>query len=268
MPALPGSLALTGIIDGSLITAVDHRNNYLALQTAVNALIADLSGAAAGALLQGTSSSAIGYLPDAPIDKNALVWDAATGRWKPQGGALYRKVTTKTINNTVAETDLLNGEITIAANLLGANGALRLTVEGEYMQNTGGPQTSPRFKLKFGATTVFDATGVAANITSSGSRFGYKFVVEIANVGATNAQWVTLLGNYIQGLAGNGAGGFAGGMTTQILVAGGVGPTNIQGALATAEDTTAAKALQLTVILGNAAVTHEITCKRALVEVL
>lgn len=83
MTALPNTLALAAISDGSLEVAVDHRNNYAAIQTAVNALIADLSGGTAGALLYATSSSAIAYLPEAPTDGQALVWNAASGRWKP-----------------------------------------------------------------------------------------------------------------------------------------------------------------------------------------
>ena len=39
MPILPNSLALTTIGDGALVLASDHRNNYAAIQNAVNQLI-------------------------------------------------------------------------------------------------------------------------------------------------------------------------------------------------------------------------------------
>ena len=42
-----------------------------------------------------------------------------------------RKVTSKTVNTTTTETDLLNGEITVAASALGASRALRLTARGD-----------------------------------------------------------------------------------------------------------------------------------------
>jgi hypothetical protein len=58
MPLLPGSLALASIADGSLIVAADHRNNYAAIQAAVNALIADLGAGLAGQVL-GLSPSTV-----------------------------------------------------------------------------------------------------------------------------------------------------------------------------------------------------------------
>lgn len=58
MTALPSSLALASVADGSNIVAADHRNNYAAIQTAVNAVIADLGAGAAGQVL-GLTPSAI-----------------------------------------------------------------------------------------------------------------------------------------------------------------------------------------------------------------
>lgn len=62
MTALPDSLALTSIADDAEIIAADHRNNYTAIQNAVNDLIAALSGGAAGDVLQALSGSSVGYL--------------------------------------------------------------------------------------------------------------------------------------------------------------------------------------------------------------
>jgi hypothetical protein len=64
MSVLPSSLALTNIADGSNIVAADHRNNYAAIQTAVNALIAITSNG------NGT-------------DGDAMVWDGVNAKWVP-----------------------------------------------------------------------------------------------------------------------------------------------------------------------------------------
>lgn len=65
MTAIPNTVALANIADGSNIVAADHRNNYAAIQTAVNGLIADLSGGTAGQILKALSSSSVGY--DTPV---------------------------------------------------------------------------------------------------------------------------------------------------------------------------------------------------------
>lgn len=58
--SVPTSLALTTIADGASIIASDHRTNYSAIQTAVNALIAFFGSASTGSLLRygGTDWSA------------------------------------------------------------------------------------------------------------------------------------------------------------------------------------------------------------------
>jgi hypothetical protein len=62
MSVLPGSLGLTVIADGSLAVAADVRNNYTAIQTAVNALIAILAN--------GNG-----------VDGDPLVWDNTNAKW-------------------------------------------------------------------------------------------------------------------------------------------------------------------------------------------
>lgn len=59
MPSIPGSIALTNIADGASIVAADHRNNYAALQVAVNGLITAVNVTAKGDLLVGTGSAAL-----------------------------------------------------------------------------------------------------------------------------------------------------------------------------------------------------------------
>lgn len=62
MAALPSNLALANIQDGTDIIAADHRNNYSAIQIAVNSLITALSGGTAGQLLQALDSADVGWL--------------------------------------------------------------------------------------------------------------------------------------------------------------------------------------------------------------
>lgn len=59
MPALPSSLALTSIGAGATILSADHRNNYAAVQAAVNAVITALGVTAKGDLLVATASGTI-----------------------------------------------------------------------------------------------------------------------------------------------------------------------------------------------------------------
>ena len=80
---IPSLLALTSIADGSQQQAAPIRNNYSAVQTAVNALITALKGGTTGALLYATDASDVAYLPDVPVDMNALIWSAALSRWVP-----------------------------------------------------------------------------------------------------------------------------------------------------------------------------------------
>src|SRR4051812_34990772 len=61
MPALPGTIALTNIPDGASIVAADHRNNYAAVQAAVNALI--------------------GVFSNGVLDGDPMVWDGTLSKW-------------------------------------------------------------------------------------------------------------------------------------------------------------------------------------------
>lgn len=57
MATLPSSLSLTSILDGTLAIAADVRNNYAAIQTAVNGLITALTGGTAGDVLGGNGTT-------------------------------------------------------------------------------------------------------------------------------------------------------------------------------------------------------------------
>lgn len=116
----------------------------------------------------------------------------------PYIGVISRVTSPVTVNNTVAETNLLG--ITVPANALGTNGLLRITIKGDILNNTGTQQFGERLKVKLGsgATVVLDTGSDASNnggskvLTTAATRRGWLAVVEIMNHGATNSQVVSL----------------------------------------------------------------------------
>lgn len=74
MPDLPASLALTTIANGAQILSADHRNNYTAIQTAVNANITALSGGTAGQFLRATDSDTIAWAGNYTDYSSFLAW--------------------------------------------------------------------------------------------------------------------------------------------------------------------------------------------------
>lgn len=153
MPALPGTITLTQPADNSLAPAADQRNDHTAIQNAVNAIIGWGNGLS--------------------------------------GSTTYRKTTAKTVNTTTAATDLLNGEVTIAAGAMGATGVLRIKASGDHLQNSGGNAAQPRFQLVFGGVTVFD-TGVTAAAEAAGAtRWPWSVEATISNLtAATQNAWI------------------------------------------------------------------------------
>lgn len=103
-----------------------------------------------------------------------------------------RKTTPKAVANTVVDTDLLNGEVTVGAGVMGIDRICRLTVSGDYENGSGAQVNFPRFKLKLGAaaTVVIDTgTCTTAPISSAvGLRGGWRLVIEIANLGSAASQ--------------------------------------------------------------------------------
>lgn len=181
-----------------------------------------------------------------------------------------RKATTKSVVNSTAETDLLNGEISVAAGALGSTGILRLTAWGNALFFTGGTVGLPRFKLKLGATTLFDTNTVAALIGSANSAVPWRVVAEIANT-ATNAQnsnFALRLGT-VNGAAGSTFFTTGFGIYLQPAAVGGVGITTADGeSFGTAVDTTVSNALALTCQLSSANANHKIALDGAVVEIL
>lgn len=212
-------------------------------------------------------------IPSKPPKPNTPSADVATQQWvstyyttKSTRPTTYRKNSILAVANTITETDLLNGEITIGAGVMGTNRLLRLTAAGDLIQNGGGAQALPRFKLKLGASTLIDTSTVAGSWSTSAARYAWRVLCEVGNLGAANSQWTSFRLDY----CGSIVAGFAQFATGEGLYwANGVGDT-VQAFAggSSAVDTTAAQALALTVILPVANAAVDVTLKHAVVEVV
>ena len=244
---VPNNLALSVINTNDTAQSAPLRNNYAAIQTAVNQLIACLSGGTAGQRLQAV--------------------DGTDVQWVNQ--ITYRKTSAKAVVNTVVETDLLNSEITVGAGVLGTSGVLRLTAWGDLVNNTGATQATPRFKLKLGATTIIDTSTVATVWATSVARWGWRIEAEIQNLGATNSQWANFLAACVAGGVTGGANSFATGEGGIIVTVNNtLGFYDARGGNSSAVDTTAAQTLALTVTNPVANAALDVTLKGALVEII
>lgn len=98
---------------------------------------------------------------------------------------LARAVAQADVTNTVTETTVFT--YTVPAGLLGTSGALRLTLIGDYYNNTGtGPASTIR--VKYGSTTIYSQSD---NITQGANRAGVLLEVVLSAANATNAQRVS-----------------------------------------------------------------------------
>lgn len=191
---------------------------------------------------------------------------------RSSGYTTYRKTAVKTVSNSVAETDLLNGEITVAAGALTSTGIMRLAAWGTAKQNSGSDRVNPRIRFKFGATTLGD-TGVAGSNVwgNNASTLDWFATAFILNAGATNAQ----VGHFFMRLdmtsatAGTGYAPAAGsGSVIVPATLGGYSNLNVGLATSAAIDTTAAVAVALTVVLPVADANVTMALTGAVVEII
>lgn len=114
----------------------------------------------------------------------------------PSMGVILRKRTAKTVVNTITETDLLNGECTVAANALGLDKHLQLKASGDWKQNSGNGTNIPRFKVKFGGgAALLDVNILNANgVYQDANRWGWGIIVDIYNLGVANSQLIKIEG--------------------------------------------------------------------------
>jgi hypothetical protein len=249
---------LNGGIDNSNINAA-AAIAYSKLMLANSILNADISPAAAIAI-----AKLAGY------PANGAVFLAGDGTWKAASSITYRRTIAVTVNNSVAEVDLLGGGVTVAAGAIGPSGVIRLTAWGDLLSNNGIIGVN-QWKLKLGATTLIDTANPGANFRYGGSatRYPWRLVAEIMNLGAANSQLVSFLLTYQSPLNN----------VTSLAMATGEGYTTsdsvptlpeiiAQGFNTAAVDTTVADALVLSVIQSAASVNQETKCYGALVEII
>lgn len=254
---------------GTYNTAVDAPsgkglNNIVAsIQTALNNYVRKMVGVAAGDVPVWNGSTWV--VPSGSRTGSNFLRD--DGQWaSPTSTLLFRKVTAKAATNSVAETDLLNGEFTLTANALATNKTMRLTLWGDNVFTAGAAQAAPQFKFKMGAgPTVLLDTGAIASAMGSGTVRGlWRFQIELINLGVATAQEIQLRGEVIKLGA---DGGFGGG--TSAAFATGAGAVDVSTRLANvfsriryegrntgAIDTTASNLVQFTVINGSATATE------------
>lgn len=206
------------------------------------------------------SAAAIAASKLASYPSDGTKFLAGDGTWKAAGSTTYRKTTSAAATNTITETDLLGGGITVGAGALGTTGVLRLTMWGDWVQNSGAGQNFPRFKLKLGAgpTVVLDTNAApASQAANSASRFGWRVVAEVANLGVANSQWCSVTGRIAAANTGDVAATAA--FTTgegRYLSWGAMGTAWFDGCGSAAIDTTAAMAVLFTVINPSATTTE------------
>lgn len=265
-----GTISLQLPVSGTIVTAGLHSSNYGTLQTVINGGL-DNNNFASGKIFDPTK-----IMQSAATTGQTLIWNGTNWAAGSASPVIARKTTAKVVNNTTTETDLLNGEVTVAANAIGANGTVRLTAWGDGLYGSG--SSLPRLKLKLGATTLLD-TGVLGASGTGAHRDDWRVDAIIQNRGAANAQsaQLTLAGSY--DYPGNGLvtyallGGFAVGSGSNVIwgnmTSGSQGARwGASGYGTGAVDTTGAQALALTVTLPTASASYEMQLVGAIVEVL
>lgn len=192
------------------------------------------------------------------------------GAWAaPVGPVTFRKTAQVVVANTVAETDLLGGTITIPGNTIGVNGFVRVTIHGDWTNNSGVAQAPPRFRFKLGGVALLDTFALGAVMSTAPNRWGWRADILLQNQGSAVAQFTTMhiVGQMTDGVSAAAVGSI-GGLTVAYLTAGGFANYDSIAAAGVAVDTTAAKLVEFSVINGVANAAYDTTLKGALVEVV
>lgn len=157
---VPSALALTNIAPGAPILSADHRTNYAAIQAAVNALEAALSGGVAGQVLQAASTSAVQWGPT--YTTYVPAWAAAgvapalgngtlTGRYVQIGKYVHGYLTLTAGTTTTFGTGNYNFTLPVAA---GASNPVFALIGTAYAVDTGVASYAGMPRLLGGLTAV------------------------------------------------------------------------------------------------------------------
>jgi hypothetical protein len=232
-----------------------------AVPTYAQPAFSDISGTAAASQLPNPSASTLGGIESLAATAhqwiNAISTSGVPSSTQPAFsdvsgaiGILNRASGNPAVDlvNSAAETSVYS--FAIPGNTIGINQAVRLTLLGDFLNNTGGNQTF-LIKVKFGGTTVL-TTPNTLTLTTSANRPTSNLSVLIQNLGATNSQLAN--GSFMSGPGGNGV------MGNPLVDVG-----EFQGL---AIDTTVNQTLQVTVTLGAANAALEYRLFGAVLELL
>lgn len=217
----------------------------------------------------GTATvSSAGSLAIPQYGSGVLVMTATgTGIWYPSAvttngylAATQKYGTTINIVSSTTETDILQASgYSIPANTLGANGNARVTIQMDYINNTGGALTMPTMRAYFGGTKILD-TGAGGNQPASAVRQAGKLTLDLQNLNATNSQICTMGAFFsAQGVTtGSGGGNWSG--------TNGAGDFAFNLQNTAAIDTTAAATLRVTAQLSSSSSSHQLRAFASMIE--
>ena len=131
----------------------------------------------------------------------ALAFAASSGIAAAQMKTLSKAVGDPAVDVVSSTTETSVFSFTIPANTIGANGWLRLTLNADIFNNTGGARNF-RVRLYFGGTATIDTGNQPVGY--SANRRAQTYVYWLTNLGATNSQLVQLQGSF-PGDSANGA---------------------------------------------------------------
>lgn len=162
---------------GSDSDAAAISNAFVAIQGAVNGL--DNANVANGAAIAVTKLALPG---------GTTSWLRADGTWTAPTvyAAVYYKTTEKDVVNTTTKTDLLNGEITIAANAMGVNGCIEFACGGDYLNSSGSGKTIT-LEWKLGTTVLWDSAA-SPTLANDADRRAWFFRGYIKAMGISTSQ--------------------------------------------------------------------------------
>jgi hypothetical protein len=149
--------------------------------------------------------------------------------------------------NTVTETDLIGAQGTgqsIFANMLGPATTARVSLTGDFLNNTAGATIS-RIRVYYGGTLMFDSGTAQLSMVQSATRRRWRIEFELANQGATNAQ--SLDGTFTMTRAGADTGGTGFGGLQDLLGNGAIQKTIASFGGTAAVDSTLSQNLRVTV---------------------
>ncbi len=122
----------------------------------------------------------------AGANEQSLVADSTQAdglKWADRSRVLDRDVTTAEVVNTTDETTVYS--FTVPGGTLGTNRMLRLTLIGDYLNNSGVNGRTIRIRVKYGGTQF---AGLVDSHNTGATRYGWSAIAELSAANATNAQ--------------------------------------------------------------------------------